>query len=85
GFLIDHAGLPEEVVLEQIEILGREIVPVLRREFEARRPAGVPSRAPSHEELAALPKDHDYHQVISSPVARAAEAAKRAEAAESNN
>ncbi|MCG7303735.1 LLM class flavin-dependent oxidoreductase [Pseudoglutamicibacter albus] len=85
GFLIDHAGLPEEVVLEQIEILGREIVPVLRREFETRRPAGVPSRAPSHEELAALPKDHDYYQVTSSPVARAAEAAKREHAAENDN
>lgn len=85
GFLIDHAGLPEEVVLEQIEILGCEIVPVLRREFEARRPAGVPSRAPSHGELAALPKDHDYHQVISSPVARSAEEAKRAKTAENDN
>lgn len=42
-FLIDHAGLPLEMVLEQIEILGREIVPVLREEFERRRPAHVPS------------------------------------------
>ena len=26
-FLMDHAGLPLDVVLEQIEILGREVVP----------------------------------------------------------
>ncbi|NLG21133.1 MAG: LLM class flavin-dependent oxidoreductase, partial [Actinomycetales bacterium] len=29
-FLMDHAGLPVEVVLEQIEMLGSEVVPVLR-------------------------------------------------------
>lgn len=45
-FLVDHAGLPKEVVLEQIEILGTQVVPVLRRELEARRPAGVPSDPP---------------------------------------
>jgi alkanesulfonate monooxygenase SsuD/methylene tetrahydromethanopterin reductase-like flavin-dependent oxidoreductase (luciferase family) len=45
-FLIDHAGLPKEVVLDQIEILGTEVVPVLRREFAARRPAGVPDDPP---------------------------------------
>ncbi len=82
-FLLDHAGLPEEVVLEQIEILGKEVVPVLRKEFEARRPEGVRSNAPSHEELAALPADADYRQVISSPVARAAQAEEAAKKAES--
>lgn len=45
-FLVDHAGLPESAVLEQIEILGTEVVPVLRREFEARRPANIPSDPP---------------------------------------
>ena len=35
-FLIDHAGLPQEVVLEQIEILGTQVVPELRRRFEER-------------------------------------------------
>lgn len=52
-FLMDHAGLPLDVVLEQIEILGREVVPVLRREFENRRPAGVPSDPPTHASLVA--------------------------------
>src|SRR5690606_33902393 len=32
-FLVDHAGLPLEVVLEQVEILGTEIVPALRKEL----------------------------------------------------
>ncbi|WP_297008747.1 LLM class flavin-dependent oxidoreductase [uncultured Corynebacterium sp.] len=36
-------GAREEAVLEQIEILGAEVVPVLRRELEARRPVNVPS------------------------------------------
>lgn len=82
-FLLDHAGLPEEVVLEQIEILGTEVVPVLRREFEARRPEGVRSSAPTHAELAALPADADYRQVISSPVARQAQAEQETQAAAS--
>ncbi|NCD20489.1 MAG: LLM class flavin-dependent oxidoreductase, partial [Actinobacteria bacterium] len=51
-FLMDHAGLPLETVLEQIEILGTEVVPVLRREMDAARPAGVPD-APTHASLVA--------------------------------
>lgn len=46
-FLLDHAGLPQKTVLEQIELLGTEVVPVLRRELEARKPADVPE-APTH-------------------------------------
>ena len=34
-FLIDHAGLPLKTVLEQLDILGEEVVPVLRKEFAA--------------------------------------------------
>ena len=33
-FLVDHAGLPLKAVLEQMDVLGAEVVPVLRREFE---------------------------------------------------
>jgi putative FMN-dependent luciferase-like monooxygenase len=51
-FLIDHAGLPLPVVLEQLELLGGEVVPVLRRELDALRPAGVPD-APTHDSLRA--------------------------------
>ena len=52
-FLVDHAGLPLKVVLEQLDILGEEVVPVLRKEFAARRPAGVPETAPTHASLLA--------------------------------
>ena len=46
-FLVDHAGLPLRTVLEQLDLLGAEVVPVLRKEFAARRPAHVPE-APTH-------------------------------------
>ena len=46
-FLMDHAGLPLKTVLEQLDILGEEVVPVLRREFAALRAPGVPD-APTH-------------------------------------
>lgn len=36
-FLIDHAGLPLETVLDQLELLGGEVVPVLRDEMAKRR------------------------------------------------
>jgi putative FMN-dependent luciferase-like monooxygenase len=51
-FLVDHAGLPHEVVLEQLEILGEQVVPVLRREFAAMKSAHVPE-APTHSSLLA--------------------------------
>ncbi len=51
-FLVDHAGLPLRTVMEQLELLGGEVVPVLRRELEADRPADVPD-APTHEALVA--------------------------------
>ncbi|WP_424935453.1 LLM class flavin-dependent oxidoreductase [Arenibacterium sp. S380] len=46
-FLIDHAGLPLKTVLEQLDILGGEVVPVLRKELAQDRPASVPD-APTH-------------------------------------
>jgi putative FMN-dependent luciferase-like monooxygenase len=51
-FLMDHAGLPLATVLEQLELLGGEVVPVLRRELDAKRSALVPD-APTHESLVA--------------------------------
>ena len=51
-FLVDHAGLPLPLVLEQIEMLGELVVPVLRREFAALKPAHVPE-APVHPRVAA--------------------------------
>ena len=51
-FLMDHAGLPQKTVLEQIDLLGEEVVPVLRKEFAALKPAHVPD-APTHASLLA--------------------------------
>jgi putative FMN-dependent luciferase-like monooxygenase len=51
-FLLDHAGLPLKTVLEQLDLLGEEVVPVLRREFAALKPAHVPD-APTHAALVA--------------------------------
>jgi putative FMN-dependent luciferase-like monooxygenase len=51
-FLMDHAGLPLKTVLEQLDILGEEVVPVLRKEFAALKPAHVPD-APTHASLVA--------------------------------
>ncbi|MFF4417780.1 LLM class flavin-dependent oxidoreductase [Streptosporangium sp. NPDC001559] len=57
-FLMDHAGLPLKTVLEQLDILGEEVVPVLRREFAAGRPEGVPD-APTHASLLAAERERD--------------------------
>ena len=51
-FLMDHAGLPLKTVLEQLDILGEEVVPVLRKEFAKDRPAHVPD-GPTHASLVA--------------------------------
>ena len=51
-FLMDHAGLPLSSVLKQLDLLGNEVVPVLRKEFAALRGPGVPD-APTHESLLA--------------------------------
>jgi putative FMN-dependent luciferase-like monooxygenase len=52
-FLIDHAGLPHRTVLEQLELLGTEVVPELRRIAAARKPAHVPD-APTHASRTAV-------------------------------
>lgn len=46
-FLIDHAGLPLNTVLRQLDLLG-DVVRELRPAFEALRPADVPSDPPTH-------------------------------------
>ena len=51
-FLIDHAGLPLATVLEQLDLLGERVVPVLREEMDARRPAHVPD-GPTHADRVA--------------------------------
>ena len=49
-FLVDHAGLPLKTVLNQLDLLGEEVVPVLRRELAARRDPETPD-TPSHASL----------------------------------
>ena len=49
-FLIDHAGLPLDVVLDQLETLGGEVVPALRKEIAARQDPATP-QAPTHASL----------------------------------
>ncbi|WP_426563193.1 LLM class flavin-dependent oxidoreductase [Angustibacter sp. McL0619] len=51
-FLMDHAGLPLKTVLEQLDLLGEQVVPVLRRELAIGRPEHVPD-APTHASLLA--------------------------------
>jgi hypothetical protein len=49
-FGVDGLALPVDVALEQVELLGTEVVPVLRKEMESRRAPGVPD-APTHASL----------------------------------
>jgi putative FMN-dependent luciferase-like monooxygenase len=56
-FLMDHAGLPLKTVLEQLDLLGEEVVPVLRKEFAVGRPAEVPD-APTHAARVAEARAH---------------------------
>jgi putative FMN-dependent luciferase-like monooxygenase len=41
-FLIDHIGLPLKTVLEQLDIIGEQVLPVLRKESAVNPPAHLP-------------------------------------------
>ncbi|WP_371596700.1 LLM class flavin-dependent oxidoreductase [Streptomyces sp. NBC_00564] len=49
-FNVDGVGVPLKSVLEQLDMLGEEVVPVLRKEFARNRPANVPD-GPTHVAL----------------------------------
>src|ERR1700746_1134898 len=49
-FLVDHAGLPLKTVLDQLDLLGGEVVPVLRKKTAARQTPQTPP-APPHASL----------------------------------
>jgi putative FMN-dependent luciferase-like monooxygenase len=51
-WIVDAHGLPLDMALEQVELLGTEVVPALRAEMESRRAPGVPD-APTHASLVA--------------------------------
>ncbi|WP_329392454.1 LLM class flavin-dependent oxidoreductase [Streptomyces sp. NBC_01716] len=55
-FNVDGAGVPLKAVLEQLDMLGEEVLPVLREEFAKNRPADVPD-APTHTSLVAARED----------------------------
>jgi putative FMN-dependent luciferase-like monooxygenase len=66
-FIADHGGLPLSTVLEQMDILGDEVVPVLRREFAALKPGHVPE-APLHPRVVAARAGRDGVPAAGSPV-----------------
>jgi putative FMN-dependent luciferase-like monooxygenase len=69
-FLIDHAGLPHQTVMEQVEILGTQVVPELRKIAAARKPAHVPD-APTHaSRLAAAAANAEAHTTQDLEVSR---------------
>src|SRR5260370_33129916 len=45
-FLVDHAGLPLKTVLDQLDLLGEEVVPGLRKEIAARQDPQTPQPPP---------------------------------------
>jgi putative FMN-dependent luciferase-like monooxygenase len=65
-FLMDHAGLPLATVLEQLEILGGEVVPVLRKEFAMNRPAHVPDGPTYAALVAAALAERESIEVVNS-------------------
>lgn len=62
-FLMDHAGLPLKTVLEQLDILGEEVVPVLRKEFATNRPEHVPD-GPTHASLLAAARAAEAREEV---------------------
>ena len=63
-WVMDHAGLPLKTVLEQLELLGGEVVPVLRKEFAARR---SPHAAEAPDARAPGPAEVRRHSSPASP------------------
>jgi hypothetical protein len=51
-FNVDGVRVPLKTVLEQLDMLGEQVVPVLRKEFAKNRPADGPD-APTHTSLVA--------------------------------
>ena len=58
---MDHAGLPLKTVLEQLDMLGEEVVPVLRKEFAERPPGRRAGRA--HPPIAPVRRDRSQEGV----------------------
>jgi len=57
-FLMDHAGLPLKTVLDQLDLLGAEVVPVLRKEQAERRDPEA-AQPPTHAGLVTAKYGHE--------------------------
>ncbi|MER6681391.1 5,10-methylene tetrahydromethanopterin reductase, partial [Streptomyces olivaceoviridis] len=68
-------GLPLKTVLEQLDILGEEVVPVLREEFAKGRGADVPE-APTHQSLLAAQNTRNTQNTQNTENAESAESAQ---------
>src|SRR6478736_4369315 len=64
-WLIDHAGLPLKTVLEQLDLFGEEVLPVLRKEYAALKPAHVPEPPTHAGRVAALLAAQDVEKAAS--------------------
>jgi hypothetical protein len=71
-FLIDHAGLPLKTVLEQLDLFGEEVLPVLRKEYAALKPAHVPDPPTHAGRVAAKLAAQVREPALSEPAAREA-------------
>jgi putative FMN-dependent luciferase-like monooxygenase len=61
--LVDTAGLQHKAVLEQLDILGEQVIPVLRAEHAAKRPAHVPA-PPTHTRRLDAVRGHDAARAV---------------------
>ena len=55
-FLIDHAGLPLKTVLEQLDLFGEEVLPVLRKEYAEQDPGPRPRTAHPRRPRRSVPR-----------------------------
>ncbi|AEY85478.1 monooxygenase [Streptomyces hygroscopicus subsp. jinggangensis 5008] len=46
-FSVDSSGMPLKSVLDTLDLLGEEVIPALRKEFDSQRPSHVPD-GPTH-------------------------------------
>jgi putative FMN-dependent luciferase-like monooxygenase len=53
-FAVDFAGVPEATVHEQLDLIGAEVLPVLRRELEGSAPAAPDGSADAHATAAGV-------------------------------
>jgi putative FMN-dependent luciferase-like monooxygenase len=60
-FIVDASAVPLKVALEQLDMFGEEVLPVLRKEFASGRPADVPTGPTHAERVARRDREHAGH------------------------